>query len=356
MNIAAIPSGVGNPELGAALLELIEGRDLSESRMKALVLEIMTGGVSDALIASLLTALRLKPEAASEITGTARAMYELATRIPVSRTGLLDTCGTGGDELSTFNISTATALVVAACGIPVAKHGNRSVSSSSGSADVLETLGVNVQLTPEQVGACIDKLGIGFCFAPLFHQAMKHVGPVRKQLRFRTIFNLVGPLVNPAGAQYQLLGVGRLPTAGILAESLRNLGRTRALVVCGAGMLDEVALWDETTVYVIEGDLPLRELKWTSDTFGLPSTSPDQLRVDSPAESAALIRRIFSGEKHPGRNIVLANAAAAMVAAGTIPLNDLPAGVTRAAMAIDSGKVAELLQNLASLTQGFVQS
>ncbi|MCA9092900.1 MAG: anthranilate phosphoribosyltransferase [Planctomycetaceae bacterium] len=342
-----------SPDFASVLQSLVEGRSLPEETMRELILAIMSGGVSEALIASLLTALRMKPEAVSEITGTARAMLELASRIPTARTGLLDTCGTGGDELHTFNISTATAIVVAACEVPVAKHGNRSVSSSSGSSEVLETLGVNVQLTPEQVGACVDQIGIGFCFAPLFHSAMKHVAPIRKQLRFRTIFNLVGPLVNPAGAEYQLLGVGRPETARLLAESLRNLGRARAIVVCGAGQLDEVALWGETLALLVEGNQPVRELKWAPSTFGLSEIQADQLKVGSPAESATVIKNILAGQPGPARSIVLANAAAALAAVGRIPVDDLAQGVAMAAHALDSGAAANKLAQLCQLSNSF---
>lgn len=337
-------------EFVEALQTLIECRSLSEKTMRNLILAIMAGGVPDALVASLLTALRLKPEAVPELTGTAQAMIELATRIPTNRSGLLDTCGTGGDALHTFNISTATAIVVAACGIPVAKHGNRGVSSSSGSADVLEALGVNVQLSPEQVGACVDQIGLGFCFAPLFHSAMKHVGPIRRQLRFRTIFNLVGPLVNPAGAEFQLLGVSRIETARLLAEALRNLGRTRAVVVCGAGQLDEVALWGDTLAIVVERDLPLCELHWTAADFNLPELHPDQLKVASPAESAAVINEILAGKTGPPRSIVLANAAAALAVTGKTPLDRLSAGVALAAQALDSGAASEKLAQLVRLS------
>lgn len=340
-------------DISAVLQSLVERQSLPEETMRELILEIMSGGVSEALIASLLTALRMKPEAVSEVTGTARAMFELATRIPTGRTGLLDTCGTGGDALHTFNISTATAVVAAACDVPVAKHGNRSVSSSSGSAEVLESLGVNVQLTPIQVGSCIDQIGIGFCFAPLFHSAMKHVGPVRKQLRFRTIFNLIGPLVNPAGAEYQLLGVGRPETARLVAESLRNLGRTRAIVVCGAGQLDEVALWGETLALLVEGDRPLREFTWTHADFGLPEVDLGELKVSSPAESAEVINGILAGKPGSARSIVLANAAAALAAVGRVPIDQLPEGVAIAAEALDSGAAATKLAKLCELTGSF---
>ncbi|MCH7689365.1 MAG: anthranilate phosphoribosyltransferase, partial [Planctomycetes bacterium] len=229
-----------NHEIRTALDLILEGRDLSAEEMQAAMAVIMDGRAGEAQTAALLTALRIKGEAVAEIVGAARAMLERVTTIPTTRQGLLDTCGTGGDGLHTFNISTATAFVAAAVGVPVAKHGNRRVSSSSGSADVLEALGVNIELPPEQVGRCIDELGIGFCFARLLHTAMRHVAPVRQELGFRTIFNLLGPLTNPAGAEHQLLGANTLDAAEKLAFSSAELNRKKVIVVCGAGELDEV--------------------------------------------------------------------------------------------------------------------
>src|SRR5262245_39471627 len=232
---------------------LVTGHDLDVAEAYAAFGNIMDAPASDAEIAALLTALRVKGESVGEIVGAARAMHERATPIHVTHKGLLDTCGTGGDELHTFNISTAAAFVVAACGVKVPKHGNRGVSSTSGSADVLEQLGVNINLPPEAVARCVDELGIGFCFAPLCHKAMKNVAPVRKQLRFRTIFNLLGPLTNPARAEYQLVGTGRKETAHRMARALAELGRRHAYVVCGAEQLDEVSLWGTTTAFEVAG-------------------------------------------------------------------------------------------------------
>jgi anthranilate phosphoribosyltransferase len=279
--------------------------------------------------------------------GAARARRGRATPIRTRRTGLLDTCGTGGDQLHTFNISTATALVAAAAGVPVAKHGNRSVSSCSGSADVLEALGVNVQLSPERVGACLDEVGIGFCFAPLLHGSMKHAAPVRKQLGFRTIFNLLGPLTNPAGAEYQLVGANCIENAEKLAPALAQLGRRHALVVCGAGALDEVSLWGETLVYEVAGG-EVAAHRWTAATFGFPECDVSALRVRSPAESADVIRRILEGAAGPHREIVIVNAAAALIAAGR---SEHPRDAAAlAAEAIDSGNAAELCRRLVEFT------
>ena len=331
-----------------ALNAVFERSDVPEAICQSAVAAIMDGQCDEVSIAAFLTALRVKGEAVDEIVGAARAMIERAGRVPTSRTGLLDTCGTGGDELHTFNISTATAFVAAACGVPVAKHGNRGVSSSSGSADVLEALGVHTQLTPEQVGRCLDEVGIGFCFAPVFHGAMRHAAPVRKALRFRTLFNLLGPLTNPANAEFQLLGASRIATAEKLANAAARLGRQRALVVCGNDQLDEVSLWGETVVFVVSPGA-VQQHTWSAPTFGLAECSVSELQVDSPAESAARIRAVFSGERSAARDIIVANAAAALIAAQaeTDPL--VAAG--RAARAIESGEAANLLTRFAERTQ-----
>ena len=331
-----------------ALNAVFERSDVPEAICQSAVAAIMDGQCDEVSIAAFLTALRVKGEAVDEIVGAARAMIERAGRVPTSRTGLLDTCGTGGDELHTFNISTATAFVAAACGVPVAKHGNRGVSSSSGSADVLEALGVHTQLTPAQVGRCLDEVGIGFCFAPVFHGAMRHAAPVRKALRFRTLFNLLGPLTNPANAEFQLLGASRIATAEKLANAASRLGRQRALVVCGNDQLDEVSLWGETVVFVVSPGA-VQQHTWSAPTFGLAECSVSELQVDSPAESAARIRAVFSGERSAARDIIVANAAAALIAAQaeTDPL--VAAG--RAARAIESGEAANLLTRFAERTQ-----
>lgn len=333
--------------MAAALSRALDRQDLTAKQMQAAMTAVMEGQCGDAEIAALLTALRMKGEAISEIVGAARAMHQRATRIVTQRTGLLDTCGTGGDGLQTFNISTATAIVAAATGVPVAKHGNRSVSSSSGSADVLEVLGVNIQLTPEQVGRCLDELGIGFCFAPLLHGAMKHAAPVRKQLGFRTIFNLLGPLTNPADAEYQLVGANRVATAEKLAHALARLDRKRALVVCGADQLDEVSLWGKTVVFLV-AQTSVTSQTWTADTFDLAECRVQDLQVSSAQESAAVIRAIFDGELGPRRNIVLANTAAALMAAERA--DDPKEGVRLAAETLDSGAATQLLRRLIEYT------
>ncbi|MCH7987942.1 MAG: anthranilate phosphoribosyltransferase [Planctomycetes bacterium] len=273
-----------NHEIRTALDLILDGRDLSAEEMQAAMAVIMDGRAGEAETAALLTALRIKGEAVAEIVGAARAMQERATTIPTARQALLDTCGTGGDGLQTFNISTATAFVAAAAGVPVAKHGNRSVSSSSGSADVLEALGVNIELPPEQVGRCIDELGIGFCFARLLHTAMKHVAPVRQELGFRTIFNLLGPLTNPAGAEYQLLGANTPEAAEKLAFASAELNRKKVIVVCGAGELDEVCLWGETILFTVSNGAVDSQSCKVAD-FGLSECRVEDLQVSSAGES-----------------------------------------------------------------------
>ncbi len=332
----------------AAINFVFDGYDVPEPICQQAVAAIMAGECDEVSIAALLTALRVKGEAVDEIVGAARAMSDLAEKVPTARSGLLDTCGTGGDELRTFNISTATAFVAAACGVPVAKHGNRSVSSSSGSADVLEALGVSTHLTPAQVGRCLDEIGIGFCFAPIFHGAMRHAAPVRKALKFRTLFNLLGPLTNPAGAEFQLLGASRIDTAEKLARAASRLGRKRAFVVCGNDQLDEVSLWGETTVFEVAGS-EVNRRSWTAETFGLPECRVEELRVESAAESAARIQAVFAGDSGPARDIIIANAAAALLVTGAE--SDPRSAADRAAKAITDKVAKNLLQSFVEFTR-----
>jgi anthranilate phosphoribosyltransferase len=302
--------------------------------MHAAVDAVMRGECGDVEIAALLTALAVKGETVEELVGAARALRGHCLRVRPNTLDLLDTCGTGGDRQHTFNISTAVAVVVAACGVPVAKHGNRGVSSSSGSADVLEQLGVRLELSPAAVARCIDEVGIGFCFARTLHSAMKHVAPVRAALGFRTIFNLLGPLTNPARAPRQLIGANSIHTARLLADAIHRLDTTRTLVVCGNNELDEVALWGETTVFDVNpGGVDGRI--WTPASFGLPACRLADLQVRSPRESADTILAVLAGAPGAPRNIVLANAAAALMAAGRAA--EATTGVSLAAEAIDSG-------------------
>lgn len=337
-------------ELRIAIGELLDGRHLSAETMKAVVGSIMDGRCSDVEISSFLTAMRTRPESVGELVGAARAMRDRATSIDCTTKDLLDTCGTGGDLLHTFNISTAAALVAAAADQPVAKHGNRSASSATGSADVLESLGVNLKLTAEQVAACVDEVGIGFCFAPLLHGAMKHVAPVRKQLGFRTIFNMLGPLTNPAKARFQLIGTIRIDVAERLAQALFELGNVHALVVCGNDELDEVSLWGETTVFEVTTS-EIKRHTWTAATLGLSECCVESLRVQDAAQSADVIRRVFAGEPGPARDIVLANAAAALLAAHKSPT--IHEAVPIAKAAIDTGAAARICERLVLWTNQF---
>ena len=325
------------------------GENLSMDEMSATIDAVMSGNSTDAEVAMLLTALRAKGETVEEIAGAAAALRRHMTPIRTSRRGVLDTCGTGGDGSGTFNISTAAALVAAAAGQPVAKHGNRSVTSRSGSADVLAALGVNVEADVATVERCLDELGICFCFAPLLHPSMKRVSAVRKQLGVPTIFNLIGPLTNPAQAAYQLLGVGRAELQPLLADALRLLGTQRAVVVRGDDGLDEVTLTGPTSVIEIaEGNL--RTFRWTPEDFGLRSGGVDALRVSGPAESADMIRTVLRGDTGPARDIVVLNAAAALWTAQT---SRSPTDCAKlAADAIDHGRAQKLLEKLVEATAG----
>ena len=335
-------------ELKTVLSDLIEENSVTAEHMRTAIGCLMDGRCSEVEIAALLVALRCRGETVNELVGAARAMRERATPIFCQTNGLLDTCGTGGDGLQTLNISTAAAFVAAAAGQPVAKHGNRSATSTSGSADVLEALGVNLQLSAEEVGQCIDEIGIGFCFAPMLHGAMKHVAPVRKELGIRTIFNMLGPLTNPANATYQLIGASRDSIAELLANALHQLGNQRALVVCGNNELDEVSLWGETTVYFVDSQGVNRQV-WTAATLGLPECHVDSLKITDVNDSAAQIRQIFSGAKGPAANIVIANAAAALLAANRAPTIEL--AVSIAQKTLESGAVLALCDRLKEWTQ-----
>ncbi len=323
------------------------GRDLSMEQMAEAIGVIMEGRASEKQIARLLVALHGKGETVAEVAGAAAAMRRHMTPIRTSRTGVIDVVGTGGDGAATFNISTAAALVTAAAGVPVAKHGNRRFTSRSGSADVLAALGVNIEADVACVEACLDELGICFCFAPLLHGAMKHVAPVRKKLDTPTIFNILGPLVNPAGAPFQLLGVGRPRLRPLLAEALLMLGTRRTLVVHGADGLDEVTLGD--TTHVTEAaDGTLRQFDWTPSDFGLEPVAIESLQVDGPDQSARVIREMLAGLPGPPRDVGVANAAAALWTAGReTSLGDC---VRLAGEAIASGAAAELLARLAQRT------
>ncbi len=327
----------------ATLGRLAAGEELTQDEMAATIDSVVSGECSDGEIGILLTALRAKGETASEIAGAALALRRHMTPIRTERPNVVDTCGPGGSGSGTFNISTAAALVAAAAGATVAKHGNRAVTSKTGSADALAALGVNIQATLPRVEACLNELGICFCFAPLMHPAMKRVSEVRKRLGMPTIFNLLGPLANPASAPFQVVGVGSSELRPILAEALQRLGTRRAFVVQGEDGLGEVTLSGPTRVTEVTPD-ELRNFTWTPSDFGLAPTDLSALQVDTAEQSAAVIRSVLSGQRGPARDIVVLNAAAALIVAGHSP-NPL-AGAQRASAAIDSGAAAELLEQL----------
>ncbi len=331
-----------------ATLGLVEaGQDLSMDEMSQTIGTIMDGRCSEDEIARLLVALHRKGETVAEVAGAAAAMRRHMTPIRTRHRDVLDVVGTGGDRSGTFNISTAAALVAAAAGAPVAKHGNRRVTSPSGAADVLAQLGVNIEAEVPRVEACLDELGICFCFAPLLHRAMKHVAPVRKKLGMPTIFNILGPLANPAKAPFQLLGVGRPELRALMSEALSLLGTRRVLVVHGADGLDEVTLGGTTYVTEAAGQ-QFREFQWDPSDFGLQTASRDRLLVDGPEQSAAVIRDILDDRPGPPRDIVVANAAAALWTVGKD--DSLSACARLAEEAIRSGAARDLLARLVERT------
>jgi len=325
------------------LADVMRGRDLSEAQVRQVVGDMVAGRCGDAETAALLVALRMKGETAEEIAAAAAVLREQMVVLETGRDGVLDTCGTGGDGAGTLNISTTAALVAAGAGVPVVKHGNRSASSRSGSADVLAALGVTIEGDMRATRRCLDEAGLAFCFAQHFHPALRHVGPIRRRLGVRTLFNCVGPLCNPAGAAYQLLGVGWPELLDPLAGALARLGTRRALLVCGEDGLDEVSLSGPTRVREVRGR-QVAGWQWTPDDFGLEPCTPAELRVDGPEESAARIRDVLAGQPGPATRIVLANAAAALVAAERVAT---PAeGVERARAAIAGGRARMVLERL----------
>jgi anthranilate phosphoribosyltransferase len=335
-----------------AIRKVSQREDLTQEEAQAAMEEIMTGQATPAQIGGYLMALRLKGETVEEITGSARAMRSVANPAPVRAQGVIDTCGTGGDATNTFNISTTVAFVAAGAGAPVAKHGNRAVSSKSGSADVLGALGVNLSLTPEQAALCVDQVGIGFLFAPAFHPAMRHaIGP-RRELAVRTIFNILGPLTNPAGARRQVMGVFSDQLTESLAHVLNELGSEAAFVVHGAGGLDELSTLGATRVSELRaGEVQTYLIELSQ--FGLQQATLADLQGGAPEENAAITRAILGGGGTTAqREIVMLNAAAALAAAGVV--NDLHGGLERAAQVLDSGKGLERLEALVAYSNQFV--
>lgn len=335
----------------AALQRVIEHREIFHDEMVSLMRQIMGGEVSPVLIAAIITGLRVKKETVGEIAAAASVMRELSTKVQVADPSrLVDTCGTGGDGAHTFNISTAAMFVAAAAGARVAKHGGRSVSSQSGSADVLEALGANINLKPDQVGECIDEVGVGFMFAPNHHSAMKHAAPVRRELGVRTIFNILGPLTNPAGAPCQVMGVFHPDLVGIQIHVLQRLGSQRALTVFGREGLDEISVAGPTLVGELK-DGVVREYEVRPEEFDLPVHDPKTLQVANVEESRAMLLGALDNKLGAARDIVALNAGASIYVAG---LSDtLAAGVDKAREAIGTGAARAKLESFIAQTRKF---
>jgi anthranilate phosphoribosyltransferase len=348
-----------SPIISEAVRALVDRRDLTRIEAAAAMDAIMSGVATNAQIAAFLTALRMKGETVEELIGFAQVMRGKAVKVKtrasevVAATGtdremLIDTAGTGGDASGTFNVSTATAFVVAGAGLKVAKHGNRSVSSLCGSADVVETLGINIELSAMSVARCVDEVGIGFLYAPLLHTAMKHVMAARREMGIRTVFNMLGPLTNPAGANAQVIGVYSPALVEPLARVLAELGTLRAYVVHGADGLDEISTTGESVVAEVHEGV-VRPTRVRPEDLGLPRAAIRDLQGGDREENARIIRQILAGETGPKRDIVLVNAAAALVVGGKAA--DLKHGISLAAQAVDSGAAASRLAALIDLSQ-----
>jgi len=331
----------------AILKTLVERKNLKEEEAKKVMEEIMEGKTTPAQIASFLTALRMKGETVAEITGFAKAMLEKVDTFSLEKNTLADTCGTGGDNLNTFNISTAVAFVAAGAGLMIAKHGNRALSSRCGSADVLETLGVKLTISKEKVKQCLEKVGIGFLFAPSFHPAMKYALSPRQEMGMRTVFNILGPLTNPLGANVRLLGVYQPSLTEPLARVLKNLKVKGAFVVWGEDGLDEISITTRTRITELKQG-KIRTYYIQSEDFGIKRASLEELRGGTREENASILKGILQGKKGPRREIVLINAAACLAAAGLA--EDLKEGIKIAEDSIDSGKAKEKLEQLIAFT------
>jgi anthranilate phosphoribosyltransferase len=330
------------------LSKIVKREDLNEEQMSQMITEIFSGNITDAQIGAMMAALATKGETFEELAGAARAMRRKALRIQTSAATVVDTCGTGGDGAHTFNISTTTSFVVAACGVTVAKHGNRSVSSQCGSADLLEALGVKLDTAPEIVEEAVQDIGIGFLFAPLYHGAMRFAAKARKEVGLRSIFNMLGPLTNPAGANCQLLGVYAPELTEMFAHALQLLGAKRAFVVHGHDGLDEISVCAPTRISELKDGL-IRTYDISPEQFFSERAKPADLLGGNPQENAQITRNILNGEKGPKRNVVLINAAAALVAAGQA--EDLKQGIRMAETAIDDGGAAKKMQALIKYSQ-----
>ncbi len=345
-------SSAPEPTIRDAIARVVEGQILTRPEAAQVMDQIMAGEATPAQIGAFLTALRIRGETEGEIAGFAETMRRHARRVTLDDdTRVVDVVGTGGDGSGTFNISTTSAFVVAGAGVAVAKHGNRAMTSRCGSADVLEGLGVVIEQTPEQVARCVREVGFGFMFAQAFHPAMRHAGPVRRDIGIRTVFNLLGPLTNPARAPYELMGVGDAALAAKLARVFALLGVRHALVVHGQEGLDEISISGPTTVHEVHVDRDVVTYEITPEQFGMARASPMAIRGGSVAENVTITQRVLGGEPGPTRDVVLLNTAAALVAAEAVA--NFEEGIVQAAASIDSGRAAAALDSFVTLTQEF---
>ncbi|MGP1716851.1 MAG: anthranilate phosphoribosyltransferase [Methylophilus sp.] len=332
-----------------ALQRLIDHTDFTHEEMLEIMRQIMSGEFTQIQVAGFLSALRVKGETVTEVAAAAQMMRDLSSKVTINDARhLIDTCGTGGAPNKAFNVSTASAFVAAGAGAKIAKHGGRAASSKSGSADVLEALGVNISLTPEQVAHCVNQAGIGFMFAPNHHAAMKYAAPVRRELGVRTLFNLLGPMTNPAGAKRQVMGVFHRDLVPLLAQTLQTLGSEHVMVVHSADEMDEISFSADTYVAELK-DGKITEYTLNPTQFGMPLHDINSIRVESAEHSSSIILGLLSGEKGPARDIVLLNAGAAIYVSGLA--SDLASGIAQAAQSIDSGIALSKLQQLKTLSQ-----
>ena len=330
-----------------SIKQLISKKSLTKTQAQQVMNEIMSGEVTGSQFGAFVTSLMLKGETANEVAGLATSMRKHSLKVSVSEKIILDTCGTGGDNSNTFNISTASGLILAGCGLKIAKHGNRAMSGNSGSADVLERLGVKINLSPKGVSKCIQETNFGFMFAQIYHPSMKFAAGPRKELGIKTVFNILGPLTNPANANHQIIGVYSPSVGNLMAEVLKILGSSRAMVVHSADGIDEISLWDKTNIWELKNN-EISNYEVTHENFGLNQIDIDELKVNSPEESVKIIQNILSGKKSAARDVVLANAAAGLLIAGKV--DNLIKGVEIAQKSIDSGNASKQLNKLIKIS------
>ena len=330
-----------------SIKQLISKKSLTKTQAQQVMNEIMSGEVTGSQFGAFVTSLMLKGETANEVAGLATSMREHSLKVSVSEKIILDTCGTGGDNSNTFNISTASGLILAGCGLKIAKHGNRAMSGNSGSADVLERLGVKINLSPKGVSKCIQETNFGFMFAQIYHPSMKFAAGPRKELGIKTVFNILGPLTNPAHANHQIIGVYSPSVGNLMAEVLKILGSSRAMVVHSADGIDEISLWEKTNIWELKNN-EISNYEVTHKNFGLNQIDINELKVNSPEESVKIIQNILSGKKSAARDVVLANAAAGLLIAGKV--DNLIEGVEIAQKSIDSGNASKQLNKLIKIS------